>query len=86
MEVVAAQVANTEPQPIEWLNIYGAPYVKRMGAERILRAPAWQTGFLANGCLFVALGPHPDDVSEQDAARVAKHLGVPGPLPRPHTM
>jgi hypothetical protein len=79
--VSGAAVAAVEPQPIEWLNIFGAPYVARIGLDRLLSVPAGRTEFLADGGVAVVLGAHPDTVDETAARAVAEHLNVPGPLP-----
>lgn len=77
-----AAVAALEPQPIEWLNVFGAPYVRRLGLDRLLGAPAWRVEVLANGGVAVALAPHPYRMSRENALHVARHLGLPTP-PRP---
>lgn len=78
--VSGAGVAAVEPQPIEWLNVFGAPYVARLGLDRLLSLPAGQAEFLADGGVAVILGAHPDAVGETAARTVAEHLGVPGPI------
>ena len=76
-------VIEVQPQPLEWLNIYGRPYVERIGLTRLASAPAWRVEFLANGSIAVALGESPRQVSHGDARLVAGHLGVPVIIPRP---
>lgn len=75
--VADVEVANLQPQPIEWLNIFGPAYVRQIGLERLITAPAWRVEPLVYGGIAVALGPHPYSVSIEDAAAVAKHLGAP---------
>lgn len=75
--LLSADLRRLEPQPIQWLNSYGLPYVERFGWQQLLSAPAWRVEFLANGSVAVMLGPTPDSVDT--AAVVATHLGVPGP-------
>jgi hypothetical protein len=78
--VTASSVAALEPQPLEWLNIFGAGYVQRLGLERLRSAPAWRVEFLVDGSIAVTLGPHPHETM-RTAVAVADHLGVPGPEP-----
>jgi hypothetical protein len=73
------EVSTFEPQPIEWLNIFGPPYVNRLGLDRILSIGIGQVRFLCDGSLVVLLSRHPDDISIRDAVRGAKHLGLPPP-------
>jgi hypothetical protein len=75
--LLSADLTRLDPQPIQWLNIYGPAYVERFGWRRLLSAPAWRVEFLANGGGAVVLGPTPD--SADTAAAVATHLGIPGP-------
>lgn len=76
--VSPAAVALLIPQPIEWLNIFGPAYVRRLGVGKLLSAPAWRVELLANGGVGVILSEHPDLVTEAEARRVAQHIGTPG--------
>lgn len=83
--VSLASVAALEPQPVEWLNIYGHAYVERIGLERLLSVPPTASAeVLANGGVMVLL-------ASTDSARnwvgtdrdeVAQHLGMPVVRPR----
>jgi hypothetical protein len=72
-----AEVRAVALQPLEWLNVYGGPYVARLGRERLLAAPAWRADVLADGSIAVVLSRHPLQVAWEEAAAVALHLGVP---------
>lgn len=67
-------------QPLEWLNIFGPPYIERLGLDALLSAPAWRVEVLAYPAVAVVLSPHPDTVREDTAQNVARQLGlhVPG--------
>jgi hypothetical protein len=75
--IASSAIAATDLPAIEWLNVFGGPYIERIGAERILSAPAWRAEFLANGGLIVVLGAHPRAVPADQAKEVARHLGIP---------
>ena len=78
--VAQASLTALEPQPLEWLNVFGPAYVARLGGrERLLATPAWRVELVADGAVAVTLAEHPYLVSQEDAARVAAHLGVPLP-------
>jgi hypothetical protein len=77
--VAAADVAAVALQSLEWLNVYGEPYVQRLGRERLLTTPAWRADVLAGGGVAVVLGRHPFGVDRREAEAVAAHLGVPLP-------
>jgi hypothetical protein len=72
-----ASLASLEPQPLDWVTVYGPPYVSQMGLDRLLSAPAWRSELLADGSVLVALAPHGDLVSQAETLRVARHLDVP---------
>lgn len=66
-----------EPQPLDWLTVYGPAYVAQMGLDRLLSAPCWRTMLLADRSVLLALAPHYELVDPADTVRVARHLGVP---------
>ena len=74
-------VAQQEPQPLEWLNIYGGAYIERLGLQRLLTAPVWRADLLANGAVLILLSPDPRTVTGEAAASVAAHLQIPLALP-----
>lgn len=80
-EVQPERIENVQPQPLEWLNIFGPSYVQRIGLRRLRSTPAWRVGFLASGGVSVLLGPDPDTVSKLEAVTVGEHLGVPVQMP-----
>ena len=80
-EVRGAQPAAGVLEPLEWLNVYGEPFIIRYGARRLLAAPAWRTEILANGCITVMLGSHPGTYDRGVARGVAWYLGTPEPDP-----
>jgi hypothetical protein len=78
--IVPEDIRAVKLQPIEWLNIFGPPYVERLGLNSLLTAPAWRVGILAYPAVVVILSPHPDTARRENARQVALHLGlqVPG--------
>jgi hypothetical protein len=70
------RVAALEPQPVDWVNVFGASYVARLGADRLLATPAWLVEVLGTGAVAVTLGPHPGEISRESAVQVIAHLGL----------
>jgi hypothetical protein len=51
-----------------WTTIFGLPYIKLFGRERLLTCPAYSTRELSNGSVYIQLTPSIFDV-EEDAVR-----------------
>lgn len=79
LPVPGRRVLALEPQPVQWLNVFGPRYVERLGAARLLALPAWRVEFLTNGSVCVTLGSHPDQVDRASARASARALGAPAP-------
>jgi hypothetical protein len=72
--VDTAAIAATAVPPVHWMNVFGRPYVERLGMQSLLAAPAWRTEILANGSIAVTLAPSPSAMSDNDSARFASNL------------
>lgn len=61
-----------------WINILSPPFVKIIGREKLLSAPAWKIEGLADGGILLVLAPNPLNVIEvnKKKAEVEKHLGL----------
>jgi hypothetical protein len=79
--VSPSSVAAAELQPIEWLNVFGSPYIQKLRLSQLLSVPAGHFEFLANGSVAICLGRHPDLVRKETAVSVAQHLGLPVGFP-----
>jgi hypothetical protein len=75
--VDGSAVVRGEPVGLTWLNVFGPPYVERLGVQRLLSAPAWLTEVLADGAVAITLGVHPDTIDPDSANGVAAHVGLP---------
>lgn len=76
-ETTRADVLALAPQWLYSINLFGPELVERMGAERVLSAPAWRVTPLDDGGVMVV----PTDVYGPDTTHyiqeVAAHLGLP---------
>ena len=65
-----------------WANIFGTPYIRMFGKERLLSAPAYRVSELENGLCYVQLTEHITDMLndlgkvEQIRREVKAHLGL----------
>ena len=68
------EVTAIKPQIIEWLNIYGTPYVERIGLQRLTTAPAWRIDTLVDGSVMLVLTEDQYHASTEAAHAVERHL------------
>ena len=75
-----------EPWFITWANLFGPSLVSRIGRERILSAPAYETKELADGSILLATSASPleelDPPTQETIRRVKAHLGILSPSER----
>lgn len=69
-------VTALKPQAIEWLNIYGPSYVKRIGLQRLTTAPAWRIDTLVDGSVMLVLAEDQYTASTEAAHAVERHLAA----------
>jgi hypothetical protein len=70
-----------EPPALAWLTLFGPEYVRQIGLDRILSAPAWRVDILPYGGVAVTLARSPHEIGLGDAVQAARHLGLPSPDP-----
>lgn len=75
--IECASVEAVEPQPIEWLNVFGPPYVERLGLRTLLGLRHGQVRPMCDGSVAVLLAAHPDAVPEAAALEITRELGLP---------
>jgi hypothetical protein len=70
-----------EPRWLYDINVFGPEYVRHLGRERLLNAPAWKVKELADGGVLLVPAPyveidwhHPSPYQRPD---VAQYLGIP---------
>jgi len=75
-----------EPWFITWANFFGLPWVKRLGRERLLRAPAYQVRELPKGSILLTVTASPLDQLNPEVqeriSRVKSYLGILTPSER----
>jgi hypothetical protein len=70
-------IENLRLPALYWVNFFGPPYVRQLGREKILKAPAWQIEELPDGGLLYVLASSPGWCKEQVSLEAVKaYFGI----------